>query len=87
MNQEYEFSPSHCDQLTLEELLPLAEQLPIEDKVALLERLIGKQSGLNVVLEHNQLKESIVKQISTMDREQLSDILQVVATRIASEGQ
>jgi hypothetical protein len=39
----------------LDEILSIAESLPIEEKAKLVQGLIGKQSGLSVVLDNNFL--------------------------------
>jgi len=72
--------------LNLEDLLPLVERLSIEDRVALLEKLITKQSGLSVVFGNNQLSGSIIVQINQMQPEQLDLILNALANRITQEN-
>jgi hypothetical protein len=71
---------------TLDEVLPVVEDLPVEEKAKLIQRLIGKQSGLSVVLGSSHLHDSIIGLISMMSRDELSEILKAVAQRITSEG-
>lgn len=70
---------------TLEALIPLIEKLPLDDRLLLLERLIGKQSGLSVVFGNNQLSGSVIVQINQMSPDQLGDILQAIADRIRGD--
>jgi len=71
---------------TLEEILPVVESLPVGEKSELVQRLIGKHSGLNVVLGSSNLCDSIIGLISMMSRDELSEILKAIAQRITSEG-
>jgi len=71
---------------TLDEVLPVVESLPVEEKSELVQRLIGKHSGLNVVLGSNDLCDSIIGLISMMSRDELSEILKAIAQRITSDG-
>ena len=70
----------------LENLIDLADQLPVDDKAKLVERLLGQQSGLSVVFGNNQLSGQILVQINTSDRETLGDIVDAIATRIKTES-
>ena len=67
---------------TLDEILPIVESLPMEEKTELIQRLLSKQSTLNV----NYLYGSIAGLISTMNRDELSDTLKAIANRIAADG-
>jgi hypothetical protein len=71
---------------TLEEILPVLESLPVEEKAKLIQRLIGKQSGLSVVLGSSHLHGSIIEVINMMSCDELSEILKAIAQRITSEG-
>ena len=50
---------------TLDEVLPLAESLPLEDKAELVQRLIGEHSGLNVVIDNSIIKVMIATVVFT----------------------
>lgn len=67
---------------TLNEILPLVEELPTEEKTEIVQRLLSKQLSLDVNYLHN----SVVGLISTMSRAELSDILNAIANRIAADG-
>lgn len=71
---------------TLGEILPMVEGLSIEEKAELVQRLLGDQSGLSVVLGNAPLHGWVIMQINRMSRDELSDMLKVIADRIASEG-
>ena len=58
----------------IEDILPLAEKLSVEEKAQLVKKLLGTE-GLSVVLGNNQISGSIIVQINTMRNEDLSDIL------------
>ncbi len=66
----------------LDKILPMIEGLPIEDKAELTQHLIGKRSGLCVVLENKNLRYSVVEQIESMSRDQLGAVLEMVAKRL-----
>lgn len=68
--------------LTLDRVLSMVEGLPIKEKAELAQLLIGEQSGLCVVLENKNLRYSVVEQIETMSRDQLSAVLELVAKRL-----
>lgn len=67
---------------SLNEILPLVESLPIEEKTEMLQRLLSKQSALDV----NYLHSSVIGLISTMSRAELSDVLKAIGDRITSDG-
>ncbi|MES1026665.1 hypothetical protein ABN584_27610 [Gloeocapsa sp. BRSZ] len=71
---------------TLDEVLPVVESLSFEDKIELTQRLLGSQSGLSVVVENNFLQ-WIVAQISWMNRDELSEILNAISHRLSTKGQ
>ncbi len=66
----------------LDKILPMIEGLPIEDKAELTQHLIGKRSGLCVVLENKNLRYSVVEQIESMSRDELGAVLEMVAKRL-----
>ncbi len=66
---------------SLNEILPLVESLPIEEKTEMLQRLLSKQSALDV-----NLHSSVIGLISTMSRAELSDVLKAIGDRITSDG-
>ncbi len=70
----------------LDEIFQLAESLSVEDKAKLIELLLGKQSGLNVVLGRNHLSGQIVELINVVSQDELSEILKAIANRLATEG-
>lgn len=67
---------------SLDEILPIIENLPIEEKTVIVQRLINKPSALNT----NYLYGSAVGHISIMSRDELSDTLEAIANRIAMDG-
>lgn len=71
---------------TLDELLKAAQSLPVDQKAALVQRLLGQNSALSVVFGNNQLSGQIIVQINTTDREALSDILDAIADKIRTEN-
>ncbi|NJK28780.1 MAG: hypothetical protein HC851_24810 [Acaryochloris sp. RU_4_1] len=73
------------DKASFQNLVDLAENLPIDDKAELVQRLLGQTPGLSVVFGNNQLSGQIIVQINTTDREALGDILDAIATRIRTE--
>lgn len=68
-----------------EEILGLTENLSVEEKAELIEKLLSG-SGLSVVLGNNQMSAQMVVQINMMSKDELGDILRAVATKIATEG-
>ncbi len=64
----------------LEAVFPLVENLLMEDKIKLLERILGGHSSLIVTLIHPQ---SIHCQIDRMNREELGDVLRAVSVQLA----
>ena len=67
---------------TLDEILPIVESLPMKEKTELIQRLLSKQSTLDV----NYLYGSVAGLIGTLNRDELSDTLKVIANRIAADG-
>ncbi len=59
---------------SLDEILPIIENLPTEEKTVIVQRLINKPSALNT----NYLYGSAVGLISIMSRDELSETLKVV---------
>ena len=74
------------DRPVLDDLVDLAENLPVDQKAELVQRLLGQQPGLSVVFGNNQLSGSITVQINTTDRESLGDILDAIGDRIRTEA-
>ena len=70
---------------TLDEILPLVESLPTEEKAELLQRLIGKQSGLNVVIENDCLSGSIIGLVKLMSRDEIGETLMAIGQRLILE--
>jgi hypothetical protein len=71
---------------TLDDVLPLVESLAIEEKAKLIQRLIGKHSGLNVVIEDDCLSSSVVGLVKLMSRDEIGETLIAIANRIILEG-
>lgn len=67
---------------TLDEILLLVENLPTEEKTELIQRLLSKPSALDV----NYLHGSMVGLVSTMGRDEISDLLRAIANRLAADG-
>lgn len=70
--------------IPLDELLSSLDSLSTEDRVALLKQLLS-QYDFSAVIETNQPIESLLWQINQMNRQQLGEILKVVAFRLARE--
>ena len=70
--------------IDIELLLDFIEKLSVQQKSLIIERLIGNNSELSVVLG-NQLSNSIMEQIDRMSFEQLSGLLEAIASRIRNE--
>jgi hypothetical protein len=70
---------------SLESLIELAQNLPIDERAELVQKLLGQNSALSVVFGNNQLSGQIIVQINTTDRESLGDILDAIANRIRAE--
>lgn len=68
---------------TLNEILLLVEDLPSEEKTEIVQRLLSKQSALDV----NYLHSSVIGLVSKMNRAELSEILKAIANRIAADGE
>lgn len=60
----------------------IVESLPMKEKTELIQRLLSKQSTLDV----NYLHGSVAGRISTMNCDELSDTLKAIANRIAADG-
>jgi hypothetical protein len=70
---------------SLDELIDVAQSLPVDQKAALVQRLLGQNSALSVVFGNNQLSGQIIVQINTTDKAALGDILDAIASRIRTE--
>jgi hypothetical protein len=70
---------------SIEELLDLADGLPVEQRATLIQKLLGQNPGLSVVFGNNQLSGQIVVQINTADREAIGDVLDAISDRIRTE--
>lgn len=69
----------------LDEIMSIAESLPIEEKAKLVQGLIGKQSGLSVVLDKNFLLSSVIMLINIMSRDELSEVLKAIANKLVCD--
>lgn len=67
---------------TLDEILPMVENLPTEEKTEIVQRLLSKPLALDV----NYLHSSLVGLVSAMSRDEISDLLRAIANRIAADG-
>ena len=70
---------------SLDSLMELAEDLPVDQKAKLVQRLMGQSQALSVVLGNNQIGGQIIVQLNTTDREALGNILDAIANRIRTE--
>jgi hypothetical protein len=68
--------------LTLNEILPIVESLPIEEKSEMIQRLLSKPSASDLSYLHG----SIVGLVSSMSRDEISDLLRAIANLIAADG-
>ena len=62
-----------------------SEELFVEEKGRLINKLLAG-SGLSVVLGNNHQAGAVIDQINMMDKDDLSEILHVIANRIFREG-
>lgn len=61
------------------------KKLSIEEKAELVERLLGKESGLMVVSKNSHLADYIIAQMSLLSSEGLAYVLRALGDRITSE--
>lgn len=59
--------------------------LSIEEKAELVERLLGKRSGLVVVPANLQLADYIIAQMSLLSTEGIEYVLSAIASRLVSD--
>jgi hypothetical protein len=71
---------------SLDELIDVAQSLPVDQKATLVQRLLGQKSAMSVVFGNNQLSGQIIVQINMTDRDALGDILDAIAARIRTEN-
>lgn len=69
----------------LEEVFALLEKLSPERKTAVGERLLGRSSGLTVVVGNQLLSEQTISQVQHMSDLQVAKILNAIAERITTE--
>lgn len=77
---------SRSGSLTLADVLPLVEQLSLEDRAALLERVAVNQPYLCRRVGGCQQPGNLLVHLNQMDPGQLSLVLDTIATRIFKEG-
>ena len=70
----------------LEDLYQVIDQLPARERARLAKHLIGA-SDLSVTFGDRPLTDFIVAQIQMMNRDELGEILNAIASRIKTEGQ
>lgn len=63
-----------------------AQKLSADDKAELVNRLLGKESGLIVVSTNSHLVDYIIAQMNLLSLEGLAYIMRAIAARMASEG-
>ena len=74
--------------MKLDEIKPLVQQLSAQEKAELVKELIGKDSGLQVVLGgSNWTSAEIAIQIQTASSVDLSVLLEALAQRVRSQSQ
>lgn len=61
------------------------KNLSIEEKAELVEKLLGKESGLMVVSKNSHLADYIIAQMSLLSREGLAYVLRALGDRISTE--
>ena len=66
----------------LEEIFKDIQNLSIDERVELLEKVLGN-SGLIVTLGNNSLKAESITQINIMGKEDASELLRIIARRIS----
>lgn len=69
----------------LEQVLSLVDELSAQEKALLVKRVTGK-TGLNMLFGNQQLSGHVVFQVNTIDKSTISDILELLADRIAAEN-
>jgi uncharacterized protein (DUF302 family) len=65
----------------MDDLFKLIENLSFDEKVQVVERLVGRNSGLSVMLA-TQHGNNLQSEISLMPNEQVGDVLHAIATKI-----
>ncbi|MCA1992931.1 MAG: hypothetical protein LDL41_12980 [Coleofasciculus sp. S288] len=81
-----ELSEMNCHSSNLEALLQEAQKLSVDEKAELVERLLGKESGLIVVSQSTHLADFIIAQMNLLSNEGLAYVLRAIADELASEG-
>ena len=66
-------------EVTVEDILLLSSRLTVEERVQLVRRLLG-----SVTPENAQMHDGNIMQVNALARQQLGDILEAIANRVAS---
>lgn len=74
-----------CNYSSIDAIWQETKNLSIEEKAELVERLLGKESGLMVVSKNSHLADYIIAQMSLLSREGLAYVLRAIEERISTE--
>lgn len=66
----------------LKEVLGLTDRLSAEQRVTLAEHVLGRSSGLKVILANTITTTQVILQIQQMNSDQISDVLQAITERV-----
>ncbi|HEY9597585.1 MAG TPA: hypothetical protein V6D33_07950 [Cyanophyceae cyanobacterium] len=75
----------NCQFSSIEAIWQETKKLSIEEKAELVEKLLGKESGLMVVSKSSHLADYIIAQMSLLSREGLAYVLRSIEERISTE--
>lgn len=66
----------------LKEVLGLIDRLSAEQRVTVAEHVLGRSSGLKVVLANTATTAQVILQVQQMNSDQISEVLQAIAERM-----
>lgn len=75
----------NCNFSSIDAIWQETKNLSIEEKAELVERLLGKESGLMVVSKNSHLADYIIAQMSLLSREGLAYVLRAMGDQISTE--
>lgn len=75
----------NCNYSSIDAIWQETKNLSIEEKAELVEKLLGKESGLMVVSKNSHLADYIIAQMSLLSREGLAYVLRALGDRISTE--
>ncbi len=70
----------------VEDIWQKAEKLSIDEKAELVQKLLDKESDLNVISANSHLVDYIIAQMSLLSSEGLAYVLKAIAPRLGSKN-